>query len=292
LSAAAVRVVVTGAGGLLGTALSRTRPEGIDLVGLRSEDADVADRARIADAIARLEPDWIVHAAAWTAVDDCEKDPERALRVNAGGTANVVEAAKDADATTIVLSSDYVFDGTKREPYVEEDATNPLSVYGRSKLAAEAEARARGGRVHVVRSQWIFGAGGRNFVDTILKAAREKPELKVVDDQRGCPTWSSHLAAGLWKLIAAAPEPGTWHMAARGAASWFEFARAIVAGAGLRTPVRPCATADFPRPARRPANSVLENRRLARTLGDFMPTWQEGLRGYLDELRIPGGHGA
>jgi dTDP-4-dehydrorhamnose reductase len=136
----------------------------------------------------------------------------------------------------------------------------------------------------VVRTQWIFGAGGRNFVDTIRAAAKTKPSLRVVDDQRGCPTWGMHLAQGVWKLVAADPGPGLWHVSARGEASWFEFARAILRESGLATPVAPCTTAEFPRPARRPANGVLRNFRLELTLGDFMPPWEEGLRGYLAEL--------
>ena len=286
-----MRVVVTGGGGILGTALARTRPAHVELTSSKHADLDVTDRAAVDATIRKLAPAWVIHAAAMTDVDGCEKEPERALAINGGGTANVVAAAEAAGASTIVVSSDYVFDGSKPEPYVEDDRPNPISAYGRSKLAAEAAAHAEGRRVHVVRSQWIFGAGGRNFVDTILKAAREKPQLKVVDDQRGCPTWSVHLAQGLWRLIEAAPRFDTWHMAARGSATWFEFARAIVGGAGLATPVLPCTTAEYPRPARRPAHSVLRNRLLERTLGDFMPPWQEGLRGYLAELRGEGGGG-
>jgi len=286
-----VRVAVTGGGGILGTALARTRPARVELTSLRHAELDVTDRERTFSTFAQLRPAWVIHAAAMTDVDRCESEPERALAINGGGTANVVAAAEEAGARTIVLSSDYVFDGTKREPYVEDDPPNPISAYGRSKLAAEEAARA-GKRVHVVRSQWIFGAGGRNFVDTILKAAREKPQLKVVDDQRGCPTWSVHLAQGLWQLIEKGPGYDTWHMAARGSATWFEFARAIVAGAGLSTPVVPCTTAEYPRPARRPARSVLRNERLELTLGDFMPAWEEGLRGYLAELRGRDGGGA
>ncbi len=279
-----MRVLVTGGGGILGTALARTRPPQAELAALRRAELDVTERVRTIDAIVRLRPDWVVHAAAMTDVDGCEREPERAFRVNWLGTANVVDAAVRAGAAAIVLSSDYVFDGTKGEPYVEHDAQNPLSVYGRSKLFAEREALARAGRVHVVRAQWVFGAGGRNFVDTILAAARAKPRLKVVDDQRGCPTWSDHLAQGIWRLIAADPGGGIWHLAARGAVTWHAFARAIVREAGVAAEVEPCTTADFPRPARRPANGVLRNFRLELSIGDFMPTWEEGLRGYLSQL--------
>jgi len=287
-----VRVVVTGGGGIVGSALAREKPEKVDLVALAHRDLDVTDRARTLDALARLRPDWVVHAAAMTDVDGCEGDPDRAFRVNWLGTANVVDGAQRAGAATLCLSSDYVFDGTQPEPYVEHDRPNPASVYGRSKRFAECEALQRGERVHVVRSQWIFGAGGRNFVDTILKAAHAGTPLRVVDDQRGCPTWSRHLARGLWRLMETDPGGGIWHLSAGGAASWCEFARAIVQAAGLAVPVVPCATADVPRPARRPANGVLRNRRLELSLGDFMPSWEEGLRGYLSELLPAGGGGA
>jgi dTDP-4-dehydrorhamnose reductase len=283
---------VTGGGGIVGSALARTKPDGIELTSLRHADLDVTDRPRALDAIVRLEPRWVVHLAAMTDVDGCEGDPERAFRVNWLGAANVVDAALLAKAAPICLSTDYVFDGARPEPYVEHDEPRPLSVYGRSKLFAEREALSRGGRVHVVRTQWIFGAGGRNFVDTILRTARERPQLKVVADQRGCPTWSVHLAQGLWRLIEADPGPGIWHMAARGAATWHDFARAIVAGSGLKTAVAPCTTAEFPRPARRPPNGVLRNFRLELSLGDFMPPWEEGLRGYLSELRGTRGGGS
>lgn len=280
-----MRVLVTGGGGLLGTALSRTRPADVELESRRHADLDVADLAATRAAVAAARPDWVIHAAAFTDVDGCEADPQRALRVNWLGTANVVDAAARAGAGCVCLSTDYVFDGTATAPYLEHDPTAPQSAYGRSKRFGELEALARGGRVLVVRTQWVFGAGGRNFVDTILKAARERPSLKVVADQRGCPTWSNHLARGLWQLLAAAAAPGLWHLSASGDASWHEFACAIVAGAGLATPVASCTTAEFPRPARRPAYGVLSKQKLTAAIGAPPPSWQEGLAGYLAALR-------
>ncbi|MBL8842520.1 MAG: dTDP-4-dehydrorhamnose reductase [Planctomycetes bacterium] len=280
-----MRVLVTGGGGLLGTALSRTRPPGVELESRRHAELDVTDGAATRAAIAAARPDWVIHGAAFTDVDGCEADPQRALRVNWLGTANVVDAAARAGAGCVCLSTDYVFDGTATAPYLEHDPTAPQSAYGRSKRFGELEALARGGRVLVVRTQWVFGAGGRNFVDTILKAARERPSLKVVADQRGCPTWSNHLARGLWQLLAADAAPGLWHLSATGDASWHEFACAIVAGAGLATPVAPCTTADFPRPARRPAYGVLSKQKFAAAIGAPPPSWQEGLAGYLAALR-------
>ncbi len=280
-----MRVLITGGGGILGTALQRTRPGHVELQSTTRAQLDVVDAAQTRAAIAAARPDWVIHAAAFTDVDGCEQDPGRALRVNWLGTANVVDAAARAGAGCLCLSSDYVFDGQSTTPYLEHDPTAPQSAYGRSKRFGEFEALARGGRVLVVRTQWVFGAGGRNFVDTILKAARERPSLKVVADQRGCPTWSNHLATGLWQLLAADVAPGLWHCSAAGDASWHEFALAIIAGAGLTTPVAPCTTAEFPRPARRPAYGVLSKLRFAAALGASPPSWQEGLAGYLAELR-------
>lgn len=284
-------MLVTGSGGLLGTALARTRPDRVLLEPLRHAELDVVDAAAVTAAVAAFRPDWVVHGAAFTDVDGCEKEPERALRINGEGTRNVVAAAHAVGAGCIAISSDYVFDGTATTPYVEDHPTAPLSAYGRSKLAGEQAALAaigRGARVLVVRTQWIFGAGGRNFVDTILKAARERPSLKVVADQRGCPTWSNHLAAALWELMAVAPAPGIWHVSAAGSASWHEFATAIVAAAGLATPVAPCTTAEFPRPAPRPAYGVLSKARLRAALGHELPAWRDGLAGYLAELQANG----
>lgn len=283
-----MRVLVTGGGGILGTALERTKPADVELTSLRHHELDVTDRAATAAAIAAARPDRVIHCAAMTDVDGCESDPERAFRVNWLGTANVVDACAKIGAAPLCLSTDYVFDGTKNEPYVEHDATNPLSIYGRSKLFGEREAL-RHESACVVRTQWLFGAGGRNFVDTIVRLARSRPELKVVDDQRGCPTWSGHLAPGLWRLLAADAGPGLWHLSARGAASWFEVARAIVPSIGAKCVVTPCTTKEFPRPARRPANGVLRNYRVELALGDFMPPWEEGLRCYLAELSTAGG---
>ncbi len=280
-----MRVLVTGGGGLLGTALVRTRPAAVELLARRRAELDVTDAVAVRATVAAARPDWVIHAGAWTDVDGCEADPERALRVNWLGTANVVDAAARAGAGCVCLSTDYVFDGRASVPDLEHDPTAPQSAYGRSKRFGEVEALARGGRVLVVRTQWVFGAGGRNFVDTILKAARERPSLKVVADQRGCPTWSNHLASGLWQLLAADVAPGLWHCSASGEASWHEFACAIVAGAGLQTPVAPCTTADFPRPASRPAYGVLSKMRFAAALGAPPPAWQQGLAGYLAELR-------
>jgi dTDP-4-dehydrorhamnose reductase len=227
---------------------------------------DVTDRAAVREAISR--DDLVINCAAWTDVDGAEEHLEEALRVNRDGARNVAEAA----GAVVYVSSDYVFDGEKREPYVESDPVNPVSAYGRSKLEGERATAEGNPRHFVVRSSWLFGVGGRNFVETMLGLG---PEVRVVDDQVGCPTFTGHLAEALVQL-AGTDDYGIHHMAASGSCSWFEFAREIFRRADLDVRVEPCTTEEFPRPAPRPAYSVLRSER-----GHALPTWQEGLDAYL-----------
>jgi dTDP-4-dehydrorhamnose reductase len=257
-----VRTIVTGAGGMLGQDVVRLSGG----VALARAELDVTDRAAVGDAIG--PGDLVFNCAAWTDVDGAEEHEEEATRVNGEGARNVAEAA----GTVVYVSSDYVFDGNKREPYLESDPTNPLSAYGRSKLAGERATAEVNPRHFVVRSSWLFGTGGRNFVGTMLGLG---PEVRVVDDQVGCPTFTGHLAEALVRL-AATEDFGVHHMAASGSCSWYEFAREIFARAGADTRVEPCTTADFPRPAPRPAYSVMASER-----GHRLPNWREGLEAYL-----------
>jgi dTDP-4-dehydrorhamnose reductase len=215
-------------------------------------------------------PELVLHAAAWTKVDDAESDPEGAEAVNVLGTRNVVALG----APVVYYSTDYVFDGSKTEPYMESDATNPLGVYGRTKLAGEQEIRDG----WIVRSSWLFGWTGHNFVRTMLRLGRERDEVAVVDDQRGSPTYVGHLAAATRELIAL-PE-GLWHVAAEGDCTWADFAEAIFEEAGLDTRVRRITTQEFGAPAPRPAYSVLRSGKDAPRL----PHWHEGLRACLSRL--------
>ena len=201
-----------------------------------------------------------------------ESDSGAAHAVNADGARNVAEAA----ARVVYVSTDYVFDGAKDEPYVESDPTGPLQEYGHSKLAGERATAAAGAGHLVVRSSWLFGAAGRNFVEAMLTLGRERDELLVVDDQVGSPTFTGHLAEALVAL-AESDERGVLHVAGGGSCSWFEFARTIFDAAGLDVDLRPCTTDEFPRPAQRPANSVLASERGAPAL----PAWQDGLEEYL-----------
>jgi dTDP-4-dehydrorhamnose reductase len=226
----------------------------------------------------------VVNCAAWTNVDGAETSPDDALAINGEGAGNVARAAAAAGAWTVHISSDYVFDGTKHSPYVESDVVGPMSSYGRSKLAGEREVAVEAPGSHtIVRSSWLFGAFGPCFPATILRLAGERDELMVVDDQVGCPTFTGHLAAAMVDLAARPARPvGIVHVAGGGDCSWYEFAREIVARAGVSCEVRPCSTAQMPRPARRPAYSVLRSERDAPVL----PDWKHGLAEYAALTRV------
>ncbi len=218
------------------------------------------------------EVDLVLHAAGWTDVDGAEADPQSAAAVNVGG----VQHAAELGAPLVVFSSDYVFDGSKRAPYVESDAPNPQSAYARTKLHGEGAA---GEGAWVVRTSWLFGATGTNFVRTMLNLGRERDEVAVVDDQRGCPTYVGHLSSAVRELIEL--PGGIWHLAADGDCTWAEFAEAIFADAGIECAVRRITTAELGRPAARPAYSVL---RSERPEAPRLPHWREGLRECLDRL--------
>jgi dTDP-4-dehydrorhamnose reductase len=227
--------------------------------------------------VAGARPDVVINCAGWTDVDGAEGAFDAAVEVNGAGAGNVARAAAAAGAWTIHISSDYVFDGAKREPYVESDPVQPISAYGRSKLAGEVEvASAAGDRHTIVRSAWLFGGGGPCFPATILRLAAERDELAVVDDQLGSPTFTPHLAGALLGL-AERPLPRVLHLAGADSCSWFEFAQAVVASAGLACEVKPCSTPEMPRPAQRPAYSVLGTERRYPQL----PGWREALSEYL-----------
>jgi dTDP-4-dehydrorhamnose reductase len=270
-----VRILVIGAGGMLGRDVMRAA--GADAIGLTHADLDITDAAATAAAMADARPQAVINCAAYTDVDGAEGDPELALSVNGEGAGNAAAAAAAAGAAVVYVSSDYVFDGSKREPYVESDPTGPISSYGRSKLAGEQATAAANPRHFLVRSSWLFGKHGRNFVDTMLSLERE--ELKVVDDQVGCPTFTGHLAQGLLRVVGR-DDHGVHHVAGGGSCSWYELALEIFSRAGLDRRVEPCATDEFPRPAARPAWSVLGTERSDAV---SLPSWQEGLDAYLRE---------
>jgi dTDP-4-dehydrorhamnose reductase len=262
------RILITGAGGQLGAALAAAFADD-DVEALAHADWDVRFPAPPSLAPA----DLVLHTAAWTNVDAAEDEPQAAAEVNVGGTAN----AAALGAPIVAYSSDYVFDGRKDTAYVESDGPNPVSAYGRTKLHGEAAA---GEQAWIVRSSWLFGATGHNFVRTMLRLGAERDEVAVVDDQRGCPTYVGHLAAATRELVEAGLPYGVWHVAGAGDCTWADFAEAIFEQAGLECRVRRISTAEFGARAPRPALSILRSEKGAPEL----PHWQEGLAACLAEL--------
>jgi dTDP-4-dehydrorhamnose reductase len=277
-----MKVMILGATGLLGQALMREW-KGDELIGLSSRDVDIRDSAKVREVIEQEHPEWIVLAAAYTDVDGCESHPELAFAVNCQGTVNVAEAAERTGGKLFFLSSDYVFDGRKTTPYETADSRNPQSVYGRSKAEAEVRLLEVLPECCIARTSWLFGTGGKCFPDTILKLAATRPALDVVNDQRGCPTYSVDLARAIMELCRKGAS-GIVHLNNAGDCTWFEFAREIVALAGLPTEVRPVTSEQMKRPAPRPAYSVLSPASL-REWGIVMPAWQDALRRYMQERR-------
>jgi dTDP-4-dehydrorhamnose reductase len=262
------RVLITGAGGQLGRALARAFAAD-RVLALSRADWDVTLPAPPLGPV-----ELVLHAAAWTDVDGAEADPQGAAAVNVGGTAN----AAALGAPLVAFSSDYVFDGSKRSPYVESDAPSPQSAYGRTKLHGEGAA---GDRAWIVRSSWLFGPTGNNFLRTMLRLGSEREEVAVVDDQRGCPTYVGHLAAAVRELVDGGLPVGRWHIAAGGDCTWADFAEAIFVEVGLACRVRRITSAELGRPAIRPAYSVL---RSERPDAPTLPHWREGLRACLERI--------
>lgn len=276
-----MKALVTGAGGMLGHALLPMLERGGHVVrGLTHAEVDVTQLAALEKAAAEFRPDWVFHLAAFTKVDDCERASDRAFLVNGLGARNAALAAASVGASLLHVSTDYVFDGSKIGPYREYDDTGPLSVYGQSKLAGERAVREVLPRHQIVRTSWLYGAGGPNFVDTILNKARAGDPLKIVTDQRGAPTWTQDLADGLVRL-ATLGQYGTYHVTNDGFCTWHEFAVFFLAQAGIAAEVGTTDSLRFARPARRPANSVLSNLLYQEVTGHRLPTWQDAVRRYL-----------
>lgn len=275
------RVLVTGAAGMLGRDVVRAAERrGHDVFALTRAELDIRDTSALRTAFAEIRPEIAVNCAAWTDVDGAEAHEDEALAVNGDGAGNVARAASESGAHLVHVSSDYVFDGSATRPYVESDPTGPISAYGRTKLAGELAVIAAGARHAVVRAAWLFGAGGHNFVRTMLALGRERETVSVVTDQIGCPTYTGHLAPALLDL-AERGAGGIRHAAPPDHCSWNEFAVAIFATAGVGCRVLETTSAEFRRPAERPAWSVLGSE-----LPDasVLPSWREGLGAYLAEV--------
>ena len=262
---------------------------GHDVVALSRAELDITDADHVRRVIAAAEPRAVINCAAWTDVDAAETAEAAATAVNADGAGNVARAAAETGARIVHVSTDYVFDGERQhagdgtgEPWVESDAVNPIGAYGRSKLAGEEQVAAAADDHVIVRAAWLYGAGGRNFVDTMLALGAERDEVSVVTDQVGSPTWTVHLAEGLVEL-AERGDVGILHATGGGACSWYELAVEVFDRAGLRCRVLPTTSDRFPRPARRPAYSVLGTERAE---APVLPPWPDGVAAYLSEKAV------
>lgn len=270
-----MRVLVIGAAGQLGHDLLQVLKPGHDVIGIDIDEVDIADFNSVNGAVHDHNPDLVINCAAYTNVDNCERDRELAWSVNATGAGNSATACRERDIPLIHISTDYVFDGGKGEPYLESDPTAPLGEYGRGKLAGEEQVREALPDHLIVRTAWLFGATGHNFVKTMLKLGRVKEQLQVVDDQTGSPTYTGHLAAALKQLAETRlDQPGVYHMTNGGQCTWFDFAAEIFKLAGVAVDLLPTTTAAFGSPAPRPAYSVLANTRAPEI---ELPPWRQGL---------------
>jgi dTDP-4-dehydrorhamnose reductase len=278
-----MKVLVTGAGGMLGKALVPClEARGHKVRGMPREELDITNYAQVAQLVAHAKPDIVVHPAAYTKVDQAESEPELAHLINGYGTENLAVACNAIDVPLLYVSTDYVFDGEQNRPYYPWDQTRPLSVYGKSKLAGETAVTNHLNSFYIVRTSWLYGPHGKNFVETIIKLAEERDVLKVVSDQFGSPTSTLTLSETIADLI----DTGRWgiyHATDGGITTWYEFARAIVQGKNVQ--VIPIDTTEFPRPATRPKYSGLDKTTLIHTIGREMVPWQEALNSYLN-LRL------
>ena len=280
-----MKLLITGAAGQLGTDLvASANHAGLEVVGTKHTDLDITNKEQVARKIASVSPEAIIHAAAWTAVDACESDPIKAMAVNRDGTANIVSAARAVGARVIYISTDYVFDGTKSTPYIESDSPNPQSVYGASKLAGEQQLDLTIDQI--VRISWVCGEHGGNMVKTILRLAASNPTLTFVDDQIGSPTFTSDASPAIVDL-AVTSRTGIWHLTNQGTTSWFGFARDVLTCAGLDAGRVIATTTELlqpARPAKRPANSVLDNDQMRKANLTLLDDYHMPLQRLVDVL--------
>lgn len=291
-----VKVLLVGAKGMLAQMVARCAPPEYQIVSLDLPEFDLTDIALVERTFQAEKPEVVINCAAFTQVDACETEEALATRVNGDGPGNLARAARNIDATLVHISTDYVFDGLATTPYSETDPTAPQSAYGRSKLLGEEAIRQSGlEKYFIVRTSWLYGPGGKNFVETILRLAVERDELRVVADQVGCPTFTGDLAQGLFSLLALKSTPlvakvpyGTYHFSNAGQCSWYDFAKEILVLAQDRgLPIKAerivaIRTEDYPLPARRPAYSVFDSKKYQRVTGASIPGWEVSLRTYYD----------
>lgn len=295
-------LALIGSGGMLARKVREIAPAEYSVTGYDLPDFDLTDRLQVLKEMRKLQPAVIINCAAFTNVDDCEVHEELVTRVNGTGPGSLAEAAREVGAILVHISTDYVFAGDQTRPYLETDPPDPLSAYGRSKLAGEKAILSSGlERYFIVRTSWLYGPGGKNFVETILRLAAERDELRVVSDQIGSPTYSGDLAAAIFcllKVVAGPPSPvsdvyGIYHFSNLGETSWHGFAEEIVTQASMQgesiktTRVTPITTSEYPLPATRPAYSVFAKEKYLAATGAQIPHWRESLKNYLRERRLP-----
>ncbi|HWR41618.1 dTDP-4-dehydrorhamnose reductase [Sporomusa sp.] len=278
-----MKIIVTGGTGQLGRAFADlSEPSNAQILCLSSREMDVTNPHQVNSVFNQVQPDVVIHAGAYTAVDAAEKEADAAFRVNVVGTRNIAAACLHYHSKLVYISTDYVFDGKYNRPYTEFDQTNPLNVYGRSKLEGEKIAARICPQLFIIRTSWLYGEG-HNFVRTILRLAKEREYLTIVNDQTGSPTYTADLAQGILSLVDT-HEFGTYHMSNNGQCTWYEFAKEILRLAGRSIEVKPITTAEFAMSASRPQYSVLRNYMLELTSGDYFRSWQEGLNDYINKI--------
>jgi dTDP-4-dehydrorhamnose reductase len=278
-----VKILLTGKNGQIGWELARTLAPFGEVNAFDRATLDLAVPDQIVAAMRSVRPDVVVNAAAYTAVDRAEAEPELAMRINGLAPGILAEETRRIGALLIHYSTDYVFDGTKSTPYVEADTPNPVNAYGKSKLEGERAIQASGCRHLIFRTSWVYGMRGKNFVLTILRLARERPELRVVDDQIGSPTWCRDVATATARVVQSPGPSALYHLASQGSTSWCGLAREILAQCRIPATVRPIPSEDYPTPAKRPANSVLSSATIAAHLHLSLPPWQIALSACLRE---------
>lgn len=279
------KVLVTGARGQLGQDLMiLLRERGYDAFGFSREELDITDMKKVKETFTSIRPDVVLHTAAYTKVDQAEEEIDIAFAVNGWGTRNVAVASEEVGSKLVYISTDYVFDGEKGKPYLEYDRTAPLNVYGASKEMGEQMVRDFHSHFFIVRTSWVYGSYGANFVKTMLRLGKEQPAVRVVNDQVGSPTYTVDLAKALLQLMET-EKYGIYHLSNTGQCSWYEFAKAIFEEAGMQVTVEPIPTEAFPRPAKRPKYSVLDH--TAWRLNGFppMPHWRDGLKRFFDVIK-------
>lgn len=275
-----MKVLLTGAKGMLARAIKNNVRDDWDLCAVDIDELDIADRGAVQDTLRKLKPECIINCAAFTQVDACEAEKERAFSVNGEGLGYIAATAQEIGATLVHFSTDYIFNGARNRPYKEDDPVSPINVYGASKWEGECKIRKHLDKHLIIRTQWLYGNGGNHFIKTILNLAKNKKILNIVDDQIGSPTWTEDIAKATLELIDREAQ-GTYHVVNSGHCSWYGFARKIVDEASLSVKLVPCSTDEYPCPAQRPAYSVLSTKKAQEELGYFFPPWELSLKQYM-----------